>query len=169
VESLYHKALINQYGEYLTQALADYSKILELTNSNPDFKELTERVHRRQKEIQESKPIEYNLKTFLDVSLKGREPPGAQTAALDLSVEPFKTTIAQGVKFSLSQPQAMTGCLVPELTYLWSGDLGSAHPVVMTPEFSTDYQVRGIKVVNVVVLAGLEPAGSALEMVDVDD
>ena len=61
----------------------------------------------------------------------------------------------------------MTGCLVPELTYLWSGDLGSVHPVPMTPEFSTDYQVRGIKVVNVVVLAGLEPAGSALEMVDI--
>src|SRR3989338_9350135 len=169
VESLYHKALINQYGEYFTQALADYSRILELINNNPDFKEFTERVQRRQKEIQESKPIEYNLKTFLDVSLKGGEPPGAQTAALDLSVEPFKTTIAQGVKFSLSQPQAMTGCLVPELTYLWSGDLGSAHPVVMTQEFSTDYQVRGIKVVNVVVLAGLEPAGSALEMVDVDE
>ena len=147
--------------------MADYSKILELTNNNPDFKELTERVSKRQKEIQESKPIEYNLKTFLDVSLKGGEPPGAPTAALDLSIEPFKTTIAQGVKFSLSQPQAMTGCLVPELTYLWSGDLGSVHPVPMTPEFSTDYQVRGIKVVNVVVLAGLEPAGSALEMVDI--
>src|SRR3990167_5383593 len=169
VESLYHKALIGQYAQSFAAALADYSRILERINNNPDFKELTERVFKRQKEIQESKPIEYNLKTFLDVSLKGGEPPGAQTAALDLSAEPFKTTITQGVKFSLSQPQAMTGCLVPELTYLWSGDLGSAHPVVMTPEFSTDYQVRGVKVVNVVVLAGLEPAGSALEMVDIND
>ena len=169
VESLYHKALIGQYAQSFAAALADYSRILERINNNPDFKELTERVFKRQKEIQESKPIEYNLKTFLDVSLKGGEPPGAQTAALDLSAEPFKTTITQGVKFSLSQPQAMTGCLVPELTYLWSGDLGSAHPVVMTPEFSTNYPARGIKVVNVVVLAGLEPAGSALEMVDIDE
>ena len=187
VESLYHKALIGQYAQSFAAALADYSRILERINNNPDFKELTERVFKRQKEIQESKPIEYNLKTFLDVSLKGGEPPGAQTAALDLSAEPFKTTIGKpvnpalshpgelpysgkgGVKFSLNQPQTMTGCLVPELTYLWSGDLGSVYPVPTTPEFSTDYQTKGVKVVNVVVLSGLEPVGSALEMVDVDD
>ena len=49
VESLYHKALISQYAQYFATALADYSKILELTNNNPDFKELTERVSKRQK------------------------------------------------------------------------------------------------------------------------
>ena len=186
VESLYHKALISQYTEYFTTALADYSKILELTNNNPAFKELTGRVSARQQEIQESKPIEYNLKTFLDVSLKGGGTPGAPTAVFDLSVEPFKTTIDKqvnpalshpgelsyngkgGVKFSLNQPQTMTGCLVPRLTYLWSGDLGSRYPVPTTPEFSTDYQARGVKVVNVVVLSGLEPVGSALEMEEVD-
>ena len=41
-ESLYHKALISQYAQSFAAALADYSKILELTNNNPDFKELTE-------------------------------------------------------------------------------------------------------------------------------
>ncbi|MDO8748662.1 MAG: hypothetical protein Q7J72_06095 [Candidatus Omnitrophota bacterium] len=177
VESLYHRALINQYGEYLTQALADYSRILELINNNPDFKELTERVYGRQKEIQESKPIEYNLKTFLDVSLKNGGIIKSQALALNLSAEPFKTTtspstaliIDKQVKFSLNQPQAMTGCLVPEFTYLWSGDLGGIYPVPVTPEFSADYQTKGVKVVNVVVLSGLEPVGSALEMVDVDD
>ena len=131
--------------------------------------------------------MEYNLKTFLDVSLKSGGLIGSQALALDLSAEPFKTTIGKpvnpalshpgelpysgkgGVKFSLNQPQTMTGCLVPELTYLWSGDLGSVYPVPTTPEFSTDYQTKGVKVVNVVVLSGLEPVGSALEMVDVDD
>lgn len=169
VESLYHKALISQYARYFDAALADYSGILERVNNNPDFKELTERVHIRQKEIQEAKPIEYNLKTFLDVSLKKEGIIESQASALDLTAAPFKTTRGGQIKFSLNQPQIMTGCLVPELTYLWSGDLSGIYPVPVTPEFSADYQTKGVKVVNVVVLSALEPVGSALEMVDIDE
>ncbi|MEK6567760.1 MAG: tetratricopeptide repeat protein [Candidatus Omnitrophota bacterium] len=169
VESLYHRALINQSGRYFDMALADYSKILERVNNNPDFKELTERVQIRQKEIQESKPIEYNLKTFLDLSLKKEGIIESQASALDLTAEPFKTIRDREIEFSLNQPQIMTGCLVPALIYLWSGDLGGIYPVPVTPEFSAAYQIKGVKVVNVVVLSALEPVGSALEMVDIDE
>ncbi|MEK6564473.1 MAG: hypothetical protein AABZ65_05565 [Candidatus Omnitrophota bacterium] len=169
VESLYHKAMINQYARYFDMAMADYSRILERVNNNPDFKELTERVYIRQKEIQESKPMEYNLKTFLDVSLKKEGIIESQALALDLMAEPFKTIRGREIKFSLNQPQVMTGCLVPALTYLWSGDLGGIYPVPVTPEFSTAYQTKGVKVVNVVVLSALEPVGSALEMEDIDE
>ena len=95
--------------------------------------------------------------------------PESRALALDLSVSSFKAGINEQVKFSLNQPQAMTGCLVPLLTYLWSGDLGDVYPITSTPEFSTGYRTKGIKVVNAAVLAGIEPAGIALEMVDVGE
>lgn len=168
-ESLYHRALISQYDGNLTLASADYSGILELTNNNPDFKELIDRVSLRQKEIQESRLIEHNLKTFLDISLRSDRISESQALTLDLSASPFKAGINEQVKFSLNQPQAMTGCLVPLLTYLWSGDLGDIYPITSTPEFSTGYRTKGVKVVNAAVLAGTEPAGIALEMVDINE
>ena len=164
-ECLYHKSLINQYLEDFETASAGYAKITELIAQAGALKNLSERESERQKEIRESRPIEYNLKTFLDTALSG---PLDTKAGLELLVSPFKVISLkeEEVKFSLQQVRIEMGCFAPELSYLWSGDLGSIHPQPTAPEFTTSYNAPGVKVVNLAVLSSSGVIGSSLEMVE---
>ena len=165
-ESLYHKSLLGHYAQDTESAKEGYAKILALVSDSPDFKNLRERVMARQKEIDESKPIEYNLRVFLDASL---QQPQSSHAGIELWVSLYKTLSfkQEEVKFSSQQFLIETGCLAPELTYLWSGDLGSISPIPTAQEFTTDYQTLGTRVVNLVVVSPSGVIGSTLEMVDV--
>ncbi|OGX23080.1 MAG: hypothetical protein A3J51_02675 [Omnitrophica WOR_2 bacterium RIFCSPHIGHO2_02_FULL_45_21] len=165
-EGLYHKSLINQYLEDFETAGAGYAKITELIVQIGALKNLSERVLERQKEIRESRPIEYNLKTFLDATLSR---PLDTKAGLELLVSPFKVISLkeEEIKFSLQQLRIEMGCFAPELSYLWSGDLGSIQPQPTAPEFTTTYKAPGVKVVNLVVLGSSGVIGSSLEMVEV--
>lgn len=165
-ECLYHKSLINQYLEDFKTAGAGYAKIMESVAQTGALKNLSKRVSERQKEIRESRPIEYNLKTFLDTSLSK---PLAANVGLELSVSPFKVISLkeEEVKFSLQQVRIEMGCFAPELNYLWSGDLGSIQPLPTTPEWTTVYKAPGVKVVNLVVVSSSGVIGSALEMAEV--
>lgn len=164
-EGLYHKSLINQYLEDFETASAGYAKIRELIAQTGALKNLSERVLERQKEIRESRPMEYNLKTFLDTALSR---PLDTKAGLELLVSPFKVISLkeEEVKFSLQQVRIEMGCFAPELSYLWSGDLGSIQPQPTAPEFTTVYNAPGVKVVNLVVLSSSGVIGSTLEMVE---
>lgn len=166
-EALYHQSLLSQYAGDLDAASAGYAKILVLILDNPDFKDLTGRASERQKEIQETKPIEYNLKTFLEIAFSSI---GAIDGnGLELDAAPYKMVKTEKASFSAGQPQIQTGCLAPELTYLWSGELGSVMPRPTTAEFSTQYLGKGAKVANLAVLSGQDVIGAALEMVEVYD
>lgn len=169
LESLYHKSLLSHYAQDLERAAIGYAKILELISENLEFNNLLGRVRDRQKEIQESKAIDYNLKTFLDAALERTV--AIETSGLELLVSPYKAVgLAQeDVKFSLQQVQIETGCFAPVLTELWSGDLGSVWPVPTEGEFTTDYQTPGTKVVNLAVLGPTGVMGYVLEMVEVYD
>ena len=166
LESLYHKSLISQYEGKSDQAKAGYEKIVQLIADKTDFKGLGERVSLRQKEISEVKEIEYNLKMFLDSSLKEE---ALHQSPLELLVRPPKVEVQEEVKFSSQQPVLQTGCIAPELTYLWSGDLGESVLVPVEPEFVSRYQYPGVKAVNLVVLSPAGVVGSALEMVEADE
>lgn len=165
-ESLYHKSVLSHYAQDFAAAKEGYGKILALVSEKSDSKNLRERVALRQREINEARPIEYNLKTFLDASLGQSR---LSQAGTELLVRPYKAVSfkQEEIKFASQQFQIETGCLVPELTYLWSGDLGSITPVPAAAEFTTDYQVPGTKVVHLVVLSASGVIGSALEMVEV--
>ena len=165
LESLYHQGLISQYEGKVDQAKAGYEKIVQLIGEKADFKGLEQRVSLRQKEMQELKEIEYNLKMFLDSSLKEGT---LNQSPLELLASPLKADIQEAVKFSSQQPVLQTGCLAPELTYLWSGDLGDVSPVPVEPEFISRYQSSGVKAVNLVVLTPAGVVGSCLEMVEVE-
>ena len=166
LESLYHKSLISQYEGKSDEAKAGYEKIVQLIADKTDFKGLGERVSLRQKEISEVKEIEYNLKMFLDSSLKEE---ALHQSPLELLVRPPKVEVQEEVKFSSQQPVLQTGCIAPELTYLWSGDLGESVLVPVEPEFVSRYQYPGVKAVNLVVLSPAGVVGSALEMVEADE
>ena len=164
--SLYHKSLISQHSGDFESAKTGYLKIMEVIAQMSDFGNLSQALSARQKEIQESRPIEYNLKTFLDAALQ--QPSGA-TIGLELRLSPFKVLSfkEEEVKFQLQQVQIEIGCFAPELSYLWSGDLGSIKPLPTTLEFTTSYKAPGVKVVNLAVLSSSGIIGSTLEMVEV--
>lgn len=166
-EAIYHQSLLSQYAGDLNAAKAGYARILVLISDNPDFKDLFVRASERQKELQEANPMEYNLKAFLEIAIGN--PSAIDGFGLELNVSPFKTTKSENVSFSAEQLQMQTGCLAPELTYLWSGELGSVMPRPTTAEFSTQYASKGVKVVNLAVLSGQDIAGVALEMAEVYD
>ena len=88
---------------------------------------------------------------------------------LELLVRQPKVKAREEVKFSAQQPVVQTGCIAPELTYLWSGDLGDVGLVPVEPEFVSSYQSSGVKAVNLVVLSPAGVVGSALERVEVDE
>ncbi|TAN62032.1 hypothetical protein EPN16_02330, partial [bacterium] len=125
-EALYHQSLLSHYAGDFEAANTGYAKILALISDNPVFLDLSERALERRKEIQEAKPIEYNLKTFLEIAFGSIGAIGG--SGLELDAVPYKMVKAEKASFSAGQPQIQTGCLAPELTYLWSGELGSVIP-----------------------------------------
>lgn len=164
-ESLYHLSLLAQYGGNSEEAQKGYGRISELTAGKNEFKELISRLEQRQKEIQESKPIEYNLKTFLDNVFLPQE--NADKVKLELDVAPYKVAGSQEIKFSLKQVTLGTCCLSPDFNYLWSGDLGSVSQSPVEAEFSASYKTPGVKVVNVVVSSAVGAIGQTIEMAEV--
>lgn len=163
LEGLYHKSLISHYAGNFKEAEDGYAKILELIGESGDFKDLSERVLERKKEIKESKPIEYNLKTFLDIALK--QPSSSQNALL--LAMPFRAAKEEEVRFTSQKLVFDTGCFSPEWTFLWSGDLGAVKPIPVEAEFVTAYKTKGTKVVNLVVLTPAGSVDTAIEMVDI--
>jgi len=75
ISSLYQLGLLSQWENDLEKAKGYYSKLLE--KAKEDFSESQAMAKERIKEIEESLPMENNIKTFLDVSLKGQELLGA--------------------------------------------------------------------------------------------
>ena len=165
-ESLYQKGIISQYEGALETAGAGYAQIIELLTGKDGYKNLLERTKARQKEIEQTKPMEYNLKMFLDTALKQ---PIAEQGGLEVKVFPFKVVSlkVEEVKFSIQQYIVTSGCMAPELTYLWSGDTGNIQPLPTTQDFTTAYETSGVKVVNAVVTSPSGVVGSTLEMEEV--
>ncbi len=166
LESLYHKSLILQYEGKPDEALLGYEKIIRLAADNPAFRDISARAESRQKEIAGAKDMEYNLKIFLDSVLKEGQ---LNQSPLELLVSPVKAGLGQDVKFSSQQPVLQTGCIAPELTYLWSGDLGDVALTPVEPEFVSRYRYPGVKAVNLVVLSPAGVVGATLEMVEADE
>ena len=165
VESLYHLSLLAQYGGNFEEARKGYGRILELIAGKNEFIELIGRVEQRQKEIKESKPIEYNLKIFLGNVFSPQD--NTDKVSLELDVSPYKVIGSQEVKFSLKQVTLGTGCLSPDFNYIWSGDLGSVSQPPVEAEFSVSYKTPGVKVVNVVVSSAMGTIGQTIEMAEV--
>ena len=121
----------------------------------------------RLKEIEGQKPIEYNLRMFLDVSLK-EENPLFNPAQVDLKSSTYKVASGQILNISAVAYAGESGCMQPQLTYLWSGDLGDAKPTTGETQFSTKYLHAGTKVINLVATSSAGIIDRTLDMVDVD-
>lgn len=163
ISSLYQLGLLSQWSQDNAKAKEYYSKLIEL--SKDSFQEKVNLAKERLKEINDTLPMEYNLKTFLDVSLKDENKYYDMTKA-DLRSTPFKLKTNESINVSSSAYNGDSGCMQPELQYLWSGDLGNVKTEISQGSFETKYQDNGIKEINLVVVS---PTGILDRNIDLTD
>ncbi len=165
ISSLYHLGLLNQWEEDLEKAKGYYNKLLEKSGDN--FMESVALAKERLKEIEQLRPIEYNLKTFLDVSLK------EENSLFDMSKSELKSSVYRPNKEKEINITAQTytiesGCMQVEVEYLWSGHLGSAKPSLGEASFNTTYIQPGTKEINLVIVSPSGIIDRNIDIIDVD-
>ncbi|HNW39022.1 MAG TPA: tetratricopeptide repeat protein [Candidatus Omnitrophota bacterium] len=164
VSSLYQLGLLAQWQGDLVKASSYYEQLLK--NAQDKYVAVVALTQERIKEIQENKPLSYNLKTFLDLSLNNEQ------ALIEMNKTELKSSsyILQKnqnntVSSLVSMPQS--GCNQVELQYLWSGDLGGANPAAGESNFSGAYSDSGTKDVNIVIISPAGTVDRSFTMLDV--
>ena len=164
ISSLYQLGLLSQWQGDLVKASSYYDLLLK--NVQDKYTAIVARSRERIKEIQENKPLSYNLKVFLDLSLKDEstlmEMNKAQLSSTNYILEKNQNNT---VSSSVNMPQS--GCNQVELQYLWSGDLGGANPGVQMSNFQGAYADPGTKEINVVIASPAGTVDRSFIMVDV--
>lgn len=164
VSSLYQLGLLAQWQGNLPGAKEYYDALIKTANGN--FQEAVELARERLQEITEAKPMEYNLKTFLDVSFLPQNALFDMTL-IELKSSPYKSKPYSDVQVKSSAASPDAGCMDVELQYLWSGDLGKHAPALNEPEFQTSYAQSGTKVINLVVVSPTGVIDRKFDLVDV--
>ena len=161
--SFYQLGLLKQWGGDFAAAKDYYNKLIEKPGDlDPDRLTLT---RARLKEIEEGRPIEYNLKTAMDIALKD-EYANLDVSNAQLKADFYQPQINKEVNISSSTSIGPSGCLQVELQYLWSGDLGGITPAVTQSEFKTSYKAKGTQVINMVLISSSGIVGRSLDMID---
>jgi len=164
ISALYQLGLLSHWENDYTRAKDYYNKLIEIAAVN--YPQTQACVRERLKEIEEAKPMEYNLKTFLDASLK-EENNMLDMSKLDLRSHPYKAKKDESVNINSTAYTSPTGCMQIELQYLWSGDSGSKKPSPQQAAFDTTYTDAGTKVINLVVVSPTGIIERSLDLVDV--
>jgi hypothetical protein len=164
VSSLYQLGLLSQWQGDVVKADSYYQPILK--NAQDKYVVTVAAVRERLKEIQENKPLAYNLKTFLDLSLKN------ESALIEMNKAELKSSSYileknqnNTISSAVNMPQS--GCNQVELQYLWSGDLGGASPTVTESSFQGAYADPGTKEINMVIISPAGTVDRSFVMVDV--
>ncbi len=164
ISSLYQLGLLSQWEGDPAKAKEYYNLLLEKAKGG--FTDTLGFAGERMREIDEAKPIEYNLKTFLDVSLK-EEHASFTMGKVDLSASSYTLKQGQEIDITAVAYTPETGCMQVELQYLWSGSLGTQTPSSGASAFSTAYPGTGTKAINLVVVSSAGIIDRAFDMVDV--
>jgi TolA-binding protein len=163
VSSIYQLGLLSQWKKDLEKAKGYYNKVLE--SAGDKFADTVSLARERLKELEGTGEIEYNLRTFLDVSLKD-EYASFDMSKVDLKSSPYTLLKDQKADIAASTYLPESGCMSIEINYLWSGHLGTANPSTGQAGFGTSYSDPGTKEVNVVVIS---PSGIVDRRVDMLD
>ncbi len=165
ISSLYQLGILSQWENDFVAANKYFTRLVELANGN--FSQKTSQAQQRLKEIAEERPMEHNLKSFLDIALakKASLDPSVQSA--DLRVSPARVKKGLPVEVVSNFYLAASGCLPQEIQYSWSGDTGTSQDFEQTT-FLTQYPEPGIWVLNLVVVSSSVPQARGFVMVDVE-
>ena len=161
---LYQLGLLKQWEGELPAAKEYYNLLLEkMGNSDPDALTV---IQERLSEINQGKPIEYNLKLGLDAALKEEF---ANLNMSKVSLESSRHLPEKGEEVAIHSVTSLgpTGCLQVELQYLWSGDLGITKPAITQSEFKTSYKTPGTKLINMVLVAPEGITDRNIDLIDV--
>ncbi|MCX5702840.1 MAG: tetratricopeptide repeat protein [Candidatus Omnitrophica bacterium] len=165
ISSIYQLGLLSQWQEDLVKAKEYYNKLLD--KAKDSFTETVILTKERLKEIEEARTIEYNLKMFLDVSLK-KEYENLDMSKSVVNSFPYRAEKEEAVKVSSTAYTGSTGCMQVEMQYLWSGHLGLSKPQLGQSSFDTNYAHSGTKEINLVVISPSGILDRNIDMVDVD-
>ncbi len=163
ISSLYQLGLLSQWEEDYTKAKEFYNQLLNKAADN--FADTVSSAKERLKEIEQGKPIDYNLKTFLDISLKQNSVFNMSKA--DLKSSAYRLNKGQEANFTASAYLPESGCMQVELQYLWSGDIGSMKPSSQNSKFNASYLSPGTKEINLVIVSSSGILDRSIDLVDV--
>jgi len=164
ISSFYQLGLLSQWEGDLTKAKDYYNTLVE---KSKDAHRLTVALaSERLNEIQQNKPISYNLKTFLDLSFKDGSS-FLEMGRSELTASGYILGNDQKVAVSSLMNMPESGCNQVELQYLWSGNLGQATPSASDPGFECAYSDLGTKEINLVVVTPSGTLDRSFIMVDV--
>jgi TolA-binding protein len=164
ISSMYQLGLLSQWQEDSVKAKEYYNKLLE--KAKDGFTETIVLAKERLKEIEEARIIEYNLKMFLDVSLK-EEYQNLDMSKSVVSSFPYRAKKEDTVKVSSTAYVGASGCMQVEMQYLWSGHTGSIKPSLAQASFDTNYVQPGTKEINLVVISPSGILDRNIDMIDV--
>jgi len=162
ISSLYQLGLLSQWGNDFDKAKEYYNQLISKAVDN--FQDTVVLARERLKEIEENKALDYNLKTFLDISLK--ESAVYNMAKSDLKSSIYNLKPGQEVTITSAVSLPESGCMQVELQYLWSGNTGSTKPTSKQSTFSTSYTSAGTKEINLIIIS---PAGIIDRNIDLVD
>ena len=165
ISSLYQLGLLNQWQEELEIAKSYYTTVV---SKGADFAETVAFAQARLKEIKDSQPIEYNLKTFLDCSLTLTP----DNASFDMSksaivCHPYNPGKASPVKVASTMQSIQSGCMQVDVQNLWSGDVGAAAPSATEGAFTVSYDSTGTKFLSLVIVSPSGIVDRNIDLVDV--
>jgi len=164
ISSLYQLGLLSQWENDLAKAKDYYKALIEKVKDG--FVETAALAKERLKEVSGLRPMEYNLKTFLDVSLQERNVP-LDPARLDLISSGYRINKGEDAHIGSAPYNIESGCMQVETQYLWSGHLGTAKPSPEQSAFDTTYTEAGTKEINLVIISPAGIVDRNIEIVDV--
>lgn len=185
ISALYQLGLLSQWEEDFIKAKEYYDKLTD--RAGKGFQETVTLTKERLEEIKEAKAIDYNLKMFLDVSLK-EEYIMFDATKIELRCCPYRAMKDKNVEISSTPYIIDAGCMQPEIQYLWSGHIGAkkteqtvpdasgtevvreeitlTEPALEQSSFPTTYIHSGTKEVNLVVVSATGVIDRNIDMVD---
>jgi len=164
ISSLYQLGLLSQWQGDLVKASSYYDLLLK--SAQDKYIATVAQTRERIKEIQENKPLSYNLKMFLDLSLKN-ESTLIEMNKTELKLASYILGKNQNNTVSSLVNMPQSGCNQVELQYLWSGDLGGTNPGVAESNFEGAYADLGTKEINMVIISPAGAIDRSFTMVDV--
>lgn len=162
--ALYQLGLLSQWEEESAKAKEYYNKAIEWAKDK--YQDTGAFVRARLKEIEENRAIEYNLKTFLDASLKPENSQFNMTKA-GLVSSPYQAKTGEGVKVASSAVSDKSGCMQAVMLYHWSGNTGTTKPTPDKAGFETSYTEPGTKEVFLVIISPPDIVDRDFVMVDI--
>jgi tetratricopeptide (TPR) repeat protein len=164
ISSFYQLGLLAQWEGDLVKAKGYYETLLK--NAGDKYTQTVSLAKDRLKEIEEDKPINYNLKSFLDTTLKNKNAL-LELGRSELKISSFILDRQQKVTVSSLANMPQSGCNQVQVQYLWSGNLGSANPQLSDASFESAYVDPGTKEINMVVISSAGVNDCSFVMLDV--